>query len=139
MKNLILTFAVALTTLFGFSQEVEGVTITVTIDNVTSDEGKVIMSLHTSETFMKGKGIMDAETEIKDGKVTITFENVLPGEYAVLAMHDANDNKRMDFQENGMPTESFGMSNNPMAFGPPQYDEAKFKVDGENLELNIRF
>ena len=139
MKNLILTFAVALTTLFGFSLEVEGVTITVTIDNVTSDKGKVIMSLHTSETFMKGKGIMDAETEIKDGKVTITFENVLPGEYAVLAMHDANDNKRMDFQENGMPTESFGMSNNPMAFGPPQYDEAKFKVDGENLELNIRF
>ena len=139
MKNLILTFAVALTTLFGFSQEVEGVTITVTIDNVTSDKGKVIMSLHTTETFMKGKGIMDAETEIKDGKVTITFENVLPGEYAVLAMHDANDNKRMDFQENGMPTESFGMSNNPMAFGPPQYDEAKFKVDDENLELNIRF
>ena len=139
MKNLIWTFAVALTTLFGFSQDVEGVTITVTIDNVTSDKGKVIMSLHTSETFMKGKGIMDAETEIKDGKVTITFENVLPGEYAVLAMHDANDNKRMDFQENGMPTESFGMSNNPMAFGPPQYDEAKFKVDGENLELNIRF
>jgi uncharacterized protein (DUF2141 family) len=139
MKNLILTFAVALTTLFSFAQDVEGVTITVTIDNVTSDKGKVIMSLHTSETFMKGKGIMDAETEIKDGKVTITFENVLPGEYAVLAMHDANDNKRMDFQENGMPTESFGMSNNPMAFGPPQYDEAKFKVDGENLELNIRF
>jgi len=139
MKNLILTFAVALTTLFSFAQDVEGVTITVTIDNVTSDKGKVIMSLHTSETFMKGKGIMDAETEIKDGKVTIIFENVLPGEYAVLAMHDANDNKRMDFQENGMPTESFGMSNNPMAFGPPQYDEAKFKVDGENLELNIRF
>lgn len=139
MKKLILTFAVALTTLFGFSQEAEGVNITVTIDNVTSDKGKVLMSLHTSETFMKGKGIMDAETEIKDGKVTITFENVLPGEYAILAMHDANDNKRMDFQENGMPTESFGMSNNVMAMGPPQYDDAKFKVDGENLELNIRF
>lgn len=139
MKKLILTFAVALTTLLGFSQEAEGVNITVTIDNVTSDKGKVLMSLHTSETFMKGKGIMDAETEIKDGKVTITFENVLPGEYAILAMHDANDNKRMDFQENGMPTESFGMSNNVMAMGPPQYDDAKFKVGGENLELNIRF
>lgn len=139
MKKLFLTFAVALTTLFGFSQETEGVNITVTIDNVTSDKGKVLMSLHTSETFMKGKGIMDAETEIKDGKVTITFENVLPGEYAILAMHDANDNKRMDFQENGMPTESFGMSNNVMVMGPPQYDDAKFKVDGENLELNIRF
>lgn len=139
MKKLILTFAVALTTLFGFSQEAEGVNITVTIDNVTSDKGKVLMSLHTSETFMKGKGIMDAETEIKDGKVTITFENVLPGEYAILAMHDANDNKRMDFQENGMPTESFGISNNVMAMGPPQYDDAKFKVENKNLEIKIRF
>ncbi|MEO1031301.1 MAG: DUF2141 domain-containing protein [Bacteroidota bacterium] len=138
MKNLVLTLALALTTLIAFSQD-EGVTITVTIDNVTSDEGKVLMSLHTSETFMKGNGVMDAETEIKDGKVTIKFENVLPGEYAILAMHDANDNKRMDFQENGMPKESFGISNNVMAMGPPQYDDAKFKVEDEDLEFNIRF
>ena len=140
MKNLILTFALALTTLFGFSQEEEtGITITVTIDNVNNDNGKVLMSLHTSETFMKGKGIQDVGTTIKDGKVTVTFENVLPGEYAILAMHDANDNQKMDFQDNGMPTESFGMSNNVMAKGPPQYDDAKFKVEGKDLELNIRF
>lgn len=138
MKNLVLTLALALTTLVGFSQD-EGITITVTIDNVISDEGKVLMSLHTSETFMKGNGVMDAETEIKDGKVTITFENVLPGEYAILAMHDANDNKRMDFEENGMPKESFGMSNNVMAMGPPQYDDAKFKVEDTDLDLKIRF
>ncbi|WP_299365749.1 DUF2141 domain-containing protein [Winogradskyella sp.] len=138
MKNLVLTLALALTTLLGFSQD-DGITITVTIDNVTSDKGKVLMSLHTSETFMKGNGIMDAETEIKDGKVSIKFENVLPGEYAVLAMHDVNDNKRMDFEENGMPSESFGTSNNVMAMGPPQYDDAKFKVEDEDLDLNIRF
>jgi uncharacterized protein (DUF2141 family) len=138
MKNLVLTLALALTTFLGFSQD-KGITITVTIDNVTSDEGKVLMSLHTSETFMKGKGVKDAETEIKDGKVTITFKNVLPGEYAILAMHDANDNKRMDFEENGMPKESFGMSNNVMVMGPPQYDDAKFKVADKDLELNIRF
>ena len=139
MKKLILTFALALTTFIGFSQEDKGITIKVTIDNVNNDNGKVLMSLHTSETFMKGKGIKDVETEIKDGKVTITFENVLPGEYAILAMHDENDNKRMDFQDNGMPKESFGMSNNVMLMGPPQYDDAKFKVEDKDLELNIRF
>lgn len=137
-KNLILTLVLALTSLFGFSQE-EGITITVTIDNVTSDKGKVLMSLHTSETFMKGKGVKDAETEIKDGKVTVTFENVTPGEYAILALHDANDNKRMDFQDNGMPKESYGVSNNVMAMGPPNYEDAKFKVEDKNLDLNIRF
>ncbi|WP_282044080.1 DUF2141 domain-containing protein [Winogradskyella flava] len=138
MKNLILTFALTLSTLFSFSQD-EGITITVTIDNVKNDTGKVLMSLHTSETFMKGKGIIDAESEIKDGKVIITFENVTAGEYAILALHDENSNQRMDFRENGMPLESFGTSNNVMAFGPPQYDDAKFKVEDKDLELNIRF
>lgn len=138
MKNLVLTLVLAFTTLFSFAQD-EGITITVTVDNLTSDNGKVLMSLHTSETFMKGKGIKNAETTIEDGKVTVTFENVLPGEYAILALHDENDNKRMDFEDNGMPKESFGMSNNVIAMGPPQYEDAKFKVTNEDLDLNIRF
>ena len=138
-KNLILTFVLALTTLFSFSQEDKGITITITIDNVKNDTGKVSMSLHTSETFMKGNGVMNAETKIKEGKVTITFENVLPGEYAIMALHDENGNDRMDFRENGMPLESYGTSNNVMSFGPPIYDDAKFTVEDKELELNIRF
>jgi uncharacterized protein (DUF2141 family) len=139
MKNLILTIALVLTSVFSFSQEEKGITITVTIDNVKNDTGKVSMALHTSDTFMKGNGIMNSETEIKDGKITITFKNVAPGEYAVMALHDENENGRMDFQDNGMPKESYGMSNNVMSFGPPQYDDAKFSVEAKDLELKIRF
>lgn len=142
MKNLILTFALALTTLVGFSQESDsesGITITVTIDNVKSDKGSVVLSLHTEDTFMKGNGIKNTESKIKDGKITVTFENVTPGEYAIMALHDENENQRMDFQENGMPLESYGVSNNTMSFGPPQYGDAKFKVADKDLELSIRF
>lgn len=139
MKKFILTFAVVLTSLFSFAQEDKGITITVTIDNVKNDKGKILLSLHTSETFMKGKGIKDVETEIKDGKISVTFENVLPGDYAIMALHDENGNKKMDFRENGMPLESYGASNNVMAFGPPSYDDAKFKAENKDLELGIRF
>lgn len=138
MKNLLLTIALVLTSAFSFSQD-EGITITVTIDNVKNDNGKVVLSLHTSETFMKGSGILNVESEIKDGKIEVTFDNVLPGEYAIMALHDENGNERMDFRENGMPLESYGMSNNVMSFGPPQYDDAKFKVEAEDIEMNIRF
>ncbi|MUU77566.1 DUF2141 domain-containing protein [Winogradskyella endarachnes] len=137
MKNLFLTLTLVLTSLLGFSQDTA--TITVTIDNVTSDKGLVMMSLHNKDTFMKAKAIMNAKSEIKDGKVAITFENVEAGEYAIIAFHDANENNNMDFSENGMPLESYGMSNNSMSFGPPNYDDAKFKVEDTNLELNIRF
>ncbi|WP_296312763.1 DUF2141 domain-containing protein [Winogradskyella sp. UBA3174] len=138
MKNLILTIALVFTSLFGFSQE-DGITITVSIDNVKSDTGKVSFALHTKDTFMKGQGIMNTETKIKDGKVEITFENVQPGDYAIMALHDANENNRMDFRENGMPLEDYGISNNVMAFGPPQYGDANFTVAKEDLKFEIRF
>lgn len=54
-------------------------------------------------------------------------------------MHDENENKAMDFDTNRMPLESYGMSNNPLSYGPPQYNDAKFELENEDLELNIRF
>ncbi|WP_179346184.1 DUF2141 domain-containing protein [Winogradskyella ursingii] len=139
MKNLILSFALALVSFTGFSQEPDGVTITVTVENIKNDNGKASFALHTVDTFMKGAGIMNAESEIKDGKVVVTFENVKPGDYAIMGMHDENENGRMDFEDNGMPKEGYGMSNNVMSFGPPQYGDAKFTVAKEPIEMKIRF
>jgi len=139
MKNLILTIALVLTSVFSFSQEEKGITITVIVENVKNDNGKVSFSLHTEDTFMKGGGVLNTETAIKDGKVSITFKNVQPGSYAVMGLHDENENGQMDFRENGMPLEAYGMSNNVMSFGPPQFDDAKFTVAEEDLELKIRF
>jgi uncharacterized protein (DUF2141 family) len=138
MKKLILTIAFFCTLAITFAQN-KGITITVTVDNLTSDKGVASFSLHTEDTFMKGAGLMNASSEIKDGKVVITFTDVQPGEYAIIGMHDLNENGRMDFRENGMPLESYGTSNNVMAFGPPQYGDAKFTVEDKDINLNIRF
>ncbi len=138
MKTVLSILAIISSISFGVAQE-NGVDITVTIDNVVSDEGKVLISLHTTETFMKGPGIQNLESEIKEGKVTLTFENVPSGTYAILALHDANENNQMDYQDNGMPLEGYGMSGNEMIMGPPVFEDAKFEVAKENLEFNIRF
>lgn len=138
MKKVLSILAIIFSISVGMAQE-SGVDITVIVDNVTNDNGKVLIGLHTADTFMKGMGVQNLESEIKDGKVTLTFENVPQGTYAIMAMHDANDNKRMDYQDNGMPKESYGMSGNDMSFGPPNFESAKFEVGSENLEFNIRF
>jgi len=138
LKTLTLIIALALSVNFSYAQDNENEkSITVTIENIASNKGKIILGLHTEDTFMKGQGIANAENEIVNGKITITFENVEMGTYAIMALHDENENKRMDFQENGMPKESYGMSNNPMSYGPPQYATAKFELKDENLELKI--
>lgn len=139
MKTLALLVLLTLANTFGFSQDDKTNTITVTIENIKNNNGKVLFSLHSKDTFMKGPGIMNTESKIVDGKVVITFKDVKPGEYAIMILHDENENNRMDFESNGMPKEDYGMSNNPMSYGPPNYTDAKFNFSGEALDLKIRF
>jgi len=113
-------------------------TITVVVKNTTSDTGKVSFALYTQETFMKIP-VQTRLVKIKDGKCTITFENVDSGAYAVVYYHDKNDNNTMDFESNGMQMEDYGASNNVMNYGPPQYEDAKFEVLNKNVTLEIKF
>lgn len=138
MKSIILSIAL-LFSIGILAQEVKGVSIEVTVDNLTNNEGKVVFALHTSETFMVSQGVKNAESKIEDGKVTVIFDGVAPGSYAIMALHDQNENGRMDYEPNGMPKESYGTSNNTMSYGPPQFAESKFEVREENQKITIRF
>jgi len=138
MRTLALIITFFLSTFMSQAQtESNGQTITVTINNIKNNTGKVIMSLHSADTFMKTNGLQSAESIIEENKVIITFKNVLPGEYAIMSVHDENDNKQMDFELNGMPKESYGVSNNSMSYGPPQFSEAKFTLNNENINMSI--
>jgi len=141
MKTIILTITLALTSVFLNAQtEMESVseteTITVTVP-VQSDKGNVVFGLYDETSFMK-QPLVGLEGEIKDGKATVTFEDVKPGTYAILLYHDKNENKQMDFEPNGMPTEPYGVSNNVMSMGPPLWSDAKFEVTDKPIELEIR-
>jgi uncharacterized protein (DUF2141 family) len=134
MKTLSLFIVLLASTFLSNAQD-----ITVTVDNVLNDQGTVLISLHDTNTFMKGKGILSGEIKATKGKVTYIFKDVKPGTYAIMVLHDKNDNKQMDFADSGMPMEAYGVSNNPMAFGPPQFTEAKFEFTDESRALKIMF
>lgn len=138
MKNLALTLGILLIA-FTVKAQQETVTVKVTIENVLNDNGSVLASLHNTDTFMKGAGVIDLIETAKKGAITLSFENVEPGTYAIMVLHDENNNQRMDFKTNGMPKENYGMSNNVMVMGIPTFADAKFEVANEDMELTIRF
>jgi len=138
MKTLILCIVLTTLNFVTNAQETEGITITVTVPNVTSSDGAVLFGLYNETTFMKAAPIQSAKGEIKDGVAKITFINIPAGEYGITCVHDANNNQRMDFEESGMPKESYGVSNNIMSMGPPMWSDAKFEVGLKDLELEIR-
>lgn len=105
--------------------------------NLRNDNGSVGFALYDEDSFMK-KPIQAQYIAIQEGKASVIFDNLKPGIYAVLVFHDENSNGRMDFEENGMPKEDYGMSNNDMSFGPPTFEQAKFNFTGESLKLEIK-
>ena len=112
--------------------------IKVTIDNVSSDKGVVNFALYQKDKFLL-EPVQAVKGEIVEGKTTITFNNVAAGEFAIVCFHDKNENGKMDFEPSGMPMEDYGVSNNIMRFGPPQYNDAKFVVADKDVSLSIRF
>ena len=112
--------------------------ITVTVVNATTDNGKVSFALYDQVTFMKTP-LKGASAKIIKGKSTVTFKNITQGEYSVICFHDKNNNGKIDFNENGMPLEDYGASNNNMDFGPPSFLDSKFTVIEEDVSLEIKF
>lgn len=113
-------------------------TITATVVNVTSNEGKVSYALYDKENYMK-KPIQAKSSKVVDRKSMVVFKNIPVGEYSVICFHDKNNNDKMDFQPNGMPLEDFGASNNVMRMGPPMYEDSKFQVTDKDVSLEIKF
>ena len=139
MKKLLFTITVFAMSFTMNAQEKEGITLTVVIENVLNNEGHVLSALHNEDTFMKAEGLETSHVKAEAGELILTFENLEPGDYAFSVLHDANDNNRMDFATNGMPTEDYAMSGESLPMGPPTFSDAKFTIEKEDMQLTLRF
>jgi uncharacterized protein (DUF2141 family) len=112
--------------------------ITVNIENLNSNEGKLLVGLYNTEAdFLKNR-YKDAVISIKNNKATLVFEDVPVGIYAVSFVHDENNNGKMDTNFMGIPKEDYGCSNNAKGtFGPPKWKDAKFELKDENKLITI--
>lgn len=112
--------------------------ITVTAVNATNNNGKVSFALFDEVTHINT--LLHAKSEkIVDGRSSVTFENLDKGEYSVICFHDKNNNDKMDFNENGIPTVDYASSCNILTFGSPSYSDSKFMLAEEDLTLEVKF
>jgi len=73
-----------------------------------------------------------------DGRAIYRFEGVQPGEYALVAYLDENQNGRIDRNFIGIPSEPLGFSNNYRPKGPPSYARAAFSmIENETREFSL--
>lgn len=116
-------------------------TLEIVIEHLESDRGVVIaVLLDSAEQYDSGDQFFqsDENVPIRDGRASVTFENVPFGTYAVKIFHDENANGKLDTNFVGFPKEGFGFSNDAMGkFGPPTFAEAAFAIDSLETRIEI--
>ena len=136
--KILTTIIAILVSSIAFGQQDEGVTITIVFDNLLNDQGKVSAALYDEATFMKAAPLDAVEGKPENKTLTLVLEDVSPGDYGIITLHDYNENGRMDFEPTGMHKEPYGTSNNVLAMGPPNFADAKFTVEKEDITLHIK-
>jgi uncharacterized protein (DUF2141 family) len=125
----------------------------ISIHGLRSPQGTILIGLYDSkESFeraieLAGKDgyrndperVAGAALRLDHGaKSGIVFENLVPGRYAVIVLHDADGNGRLDKNFLGVPTEAYGFSNGARGFlGPPSFKDASIAFDGAEVDLAI--
>jgi uncharacterized protein (DUF2141 family) len=119
---------------FGIAQSSSAGTgiLHVRITGFESADGALAIALFANEADYERQtnAVRRAWLEVSGSEAEWTLEALPAGDYALIAYHDLNGNKELDFRLLGMPKEPIGVSNNARgAFGPPRFDAAKFPVD----------
>jgi len=115
--------------------------LTVNITGISSIRGDVYVYLYTSgESFPIEISEANSfkKAEVVSNSVTVIFENLKPGIYAVSVYQDIDANGKINKNFLGIPKEPVGVSNNAKGFmGPPKYEDAKFNLNS-NKAIEIK-
>jgi len=105
--------------------------VRVVVSGLSPATGTVEISLFDSaESFMVEPHLQQSGTAGEDGSFETEFVNLPDGEYAVVVVHDANDNGKLDSGFLGFGGEGYDFSNNAQSwFGWPDFEDAKIMVD----------
>lgn len=138
MKKILLLIAITVCSIQLTNAQKKTYALKVTITNLSSNEGTILFGVYKNKaTFLK-KTFKSDVLKIENNTATVVVKNLPEGEYAVSYVHDENDNKKMDTNFIGIPSEDYGCSNNATGFmGPPKYEDAKFLLK-ENKTITIK-
>lgn len=115
-------------------------TLVVAVHGLNSNQGNLRVSLYRDpETFRKEDQALSIEAvPAMAGDVSVRFEDLEPGRYAIMAYHDEDADGEMKRRFGMFPLEGYGLSNNPEVFGPPAFEDSAFEVvPGEEAQVRI--
>ena len=110
--------------------------LTVTFSNVNTRKGKIYIGLANDAASFDSGSFRKARVDVPTtGEISVSFEGLPAGKYAVRVYQDVNENEKFDMTGQ-MPNEPFGFSNVKMLMGPPDFTTCAFDLT-ENKTVNV--
>ena len=114
----------------------------VKILNIENSTGTVACALFESPVGFPTEFLHSATNvmiiKIRKAQARCDFEDIPPGMYAMVVIHDANMNGKLDTNLLGIPKEGYGFSNDAKGLiGAPSFSAASFTYDGQNIDLTM--
>lgn len=115
-------------------------TIDVSITNIKNDEGTLKVGLYNSEKTFLATTFISRNSAIKNNTVSVTFENIPDGIYAISTFHDEDNNGKLNMMMGMIPSEDYACSNGAKGFfGPPKWKDASFEIkNNETKTISIK-
>jgi uncharacterized protein (DUF2141 family) len=116
--------------------------LSVSINNIQHDRGQVRVILYShSDSFLdEDKSLFIEQVSANKGMLTVNFNQLDPGDYAVVAYHDEDADNELDRFLGMIPSEGYGLSNNPKVFGKPEFNDARISVNGnESIMIKLNY
>lgn len=136
-KNMLLVF-VLLSTLVSQSIFAQDNELIVEVNHINESKGVIYVALYDSDKDYLKKASFSLSTKAIQGNIQLVFKDLPSGEYAVSAIHDANENKELDKNFFGIPTEGFGFLDGVIGmFGPPTFDKVKIVWSGGMRKIEV--
>jgi uncharacterized protein (DUF2141 family) len=116
--------------------------IHVKVLKIRNSTGTIDCALFESPSGFPHEALRSAKSvvvlKISETQATCDFENVPPGTYALVVIHDENKNGKLDTNAFGKPTEGYGFSNSAKAsLRAPSFSDASIEYPGGVLNLTV--
>lgn len=123
--------------LLATSEQTGNIQLTITGFENTKGLAKIAL-VNSEKNYDAKKPFKGYDCKIVSNQVIKTLPSLPYGEYAIKVFHDENDNDKLDTKIFGIPSESYGFSNNVRGkFGPPDFKEARFELNRPEVTMEI--
>lgn len=128
--------------LFGTVSRAQNANHTVVISNLENRKGDLYIGWYNSDSlFMNEEKVTFKKVVPLNGnkQVSVAFEDVHPGTYAIALFIDVNGNGKLDKNFMGIPREKYGFSNNVYpSHRAATFQEASFKTGSKPETISIK-